>query len=237
MLGFAKKIEKISRAESKIELSKAVSTSFDLLKFPSSSITCYKPDNDIITEVSDINNWNQKLSAEYSRHEWSASEANYKRILRAGTPFTWNVGMRRQSVKETALLLKMKSAGIRSGLVMPLPSPSGSVSGVFLGSSEVVSLKREDLLEIFAIANTAVMKLELLGECRWISADHAHHLRTLTIRQKDILRWAAEGKSNTDIAEIIGISKAGVDYHMREICVKLGVATKLQAVALSKGEI
>lgn len=54
---------------------------------------------------------------------------------------------------------------------------------------------------------------------------------SLSELQADILHWAAEGKSNGDIATILGISRRGCDYHLGEIYKKLGVASRAQAVA------
>lgn len=49
--------------------------------------------------------------------------------------------------------------------------------------------------------------------------------------QLNYLRWAAEGKSSTDIAAIAGASRRTVEYHFAEILRKLGVSTRAQAIA------
>ncbi|KKB80396.1 hypothetical protein VW35_08450 [Devosia soli] len=54
---------------------------------------------------------------------------------------------------------------------------------------------------------------------------------TLTEKQATILQWAAAGKSNGDIAEIVGLTRRNCEYHMGEILRKLGVATRGQAIA------
>ena len=45
----------------------------------------------------------------------------------------------------------------------------------------------------------------------------------LTKRQLECLEWVSEGKSSTNIGEILGISRRTVDYHMSEICERLNV--------------
>lgn len=52
----------------------------------------------------------------------------------------------------------------------------------------------------------------------------------LTARQLECLAWISEGKSSTDIGAILGISPRTVDYHVAEICQRLGVRTRMQAV-------
>lgn len=53
----------------------------------------------------------------------------------------------------------------------------------------------------------------------------------LTGRQIECLRWISQGKSSTDIGAILNISGRTVDYHVTEICRKLDVRTRTQAVA------
>lgn len=53
----------------------------------------------------------------------------------------------------------------------------------------------------------------------------------LTRRQLECLAWISQGKSSTDIGEILCISGRTVDYHVTEICQRLEVRTRVQAVA------
>jgi DNA-binding CsgD family transcriptional regulator len=55
----------------------------------------------------------------------------------------------------------------------------------------------------------------------------------LTDRQLECLRWISLGKSSTDIGVILRISGRTVDYHVIAICERLGVRTRMQAVALA----
>jgi two-component system response regulator DevR len=52
----------------------------------------------------------------------------------------------------------------------------------------------------------------------------------LTVRETDVLRLIAEGTSSRDIASRLSISYATVRAHTRNVCRKLSVHTKLQAV-------
>ena len=63
--------------------------------------------------------------------------------------------------------------------------------------------------------------------------DEATRLREagLTGRQREVLDWAAAGKSNGDIATILGQSRRAIDYHMSEILRKLRVTSRAQAIA------
>jgi DNA-binding CsgD family transcriptional regulator len=56
----------------------------------------------------------------------------------------------------------------------------------------------------------------------------------LTARQTECLRWVQAGKSSTDIGVILGISQRTVDDHLLAACRRLGVRTRVQAVATAQ---
>ena len=51
----------------------------------------------------------------------------------------------------------------------------------------------------------------------------------LTDREIEALTWAARGKTSAEIAQIIGLSKRTVDFHIDNARVKLGATTRLEA--------
>jgi DNA-binding CsgD family transcriptional regulator len=51
----------------------------------------------------------------------------------------------------------------------------------------------------------------------------------LTSRQRECLRWVAQGKSSGDIGAILGLSPRTVDDHLNFACQRLGVRTRVQA--------
>lgn len=55
----------------------------------------------------------------------------------------------------------------------------------------------------------------------------------LTARERDVLSWAAHGKSAWEIGEILRIAKRTVDEHTQSAARKLGASNKTQAVALA----
>ncbi|MEF7613803.1 DNA-binding response regulator [Aquincola sp. MAHUQ-54] len=55
----------------------------------------------------------------------------------------------------------------------------------------------------------------------------------LTAREAEVLSWLAKGKTNRDIAEILGISRHTVSKHLEHLFEKLGVETRSAATALA----
>lgn len=129
------------------------------------------------------------------------------------------------------------------GEVSRLMSPYGIVGAVLVPVLSATS----DLSVIGGYSRKGVPTHEVISSLRIIGAAASirllelhdlPQLPVLTGTQTSILQWAAAGKSNGDIAEIVGLSRRNCDYHMGEIFRKLGVATRGQAIAaLAEGKV
>lgn len=69
-----------------------------------------------------------------------------------------------------------------------------------------------------------------------LSADEIQQILSsryeLTIRESEVLKWVAFGKTNRDIAEILELSTRTVDKHLEHVYVKLGVETRTAATSI-----
>ena len=54
-------------------------------------------------------------------------------------------------------------------------------------------------------------------------------LAILTDREIEVLTWVAGGKTSVEIAEMIGLAKRTVDFHLDNARIKLGASTRTQA--------
>lgn len=55
----------------------------------------------------------------------------------------------------------------------------------------------------------------------------------LTAREREVLDWVAKGKTNRDIAEILGMSPRTVNKHLEHVFQKLGVETRTAAASFA----
>jgi DNA-binding NarL/FixJ family response regulator len=55
----------------------------------------------------------------------------------------------------------------------------------------------------------------------------------LTTREAEVLSWLSKGKTNRDIAQILGLSPRTVDKHLEQIYAKLGVENRTAAAAIA----
>ena len=59
----------------------------------------------------------------------------------------------------------------------------------------------------------------------------------LTPRETEVLSWIAKGKTNRDVADILGMSPRTVNKHLEHVFEKLGVETRAAAAALASREM
>lgn len=66
-----------------------------------------------------------------------------------------------------------------------------------------------------------------------LAGRHNHRDRLLTLREREVLRWLARGKTNAEIGAILGISAATVGKHLEHIYPKLGVENRTAAASFA----
>ncbi|HXF70747.1 MAG TPA: response regulator transcription factor [Thermoflexus sp.] len=100
-------------------------------------------------------------------------------------------------------------------------------------------LLKEEPLERLASAIPQVAR----GESLWTAAqvqrvqryrEIAARWNQLTEREREVLRWMAQGLSNKEIAQQLGLTVRTVDFHVGNILQKLGVVSRLEAVLWAK---
>ena len=85
------------------------------------------------------------------------------------------------------------------------------------------------------------------GEDEWLvvlrEEDEAHTIETLiaafrlTQREAEVLAWVIRGKTNRDIADILGMSPRTVHKHLEHVFEKLAVETRTAAASVAMGRL
>jgi DNA-binding NarL/FixJ family response regulator len=76
--------------------------------------------------------------------------------------------------------------------------------------------------------------LVVVREASDISAERAMAMAfRLTSREAQVLHWVAQGKTNRDIADILGMSPRTVNKHLEHVFEKLGVETRTAAASMA----
>ena len=74
---------------------------------------------------------------------------------------------------------------------------------------------------------TTIINARLAGVARW---ELWPKLVQLNDREVETLTWVARGKTSAEIAQILGLTKRTIDFHIDNARTKLGAATRTQAV-------
>lgn len=131
-------------------------------------------------------------------------------------------------------------SGLYSGICTPLRGPDNAVGGLSVASSQKKDGFDGKMDLITAYSNHFYLAYRRLGikQQETVPPCPAQNY-ALSPREREILTWAATGKSYSDIATILSLSDHTVDFHMRNIYRKLEVNHMILAVvkALSYGLI
>jgi DNA-binding CsgD family transcriptional regulator len=131
---------------------------------------------------------------------------------------------------ERDFLAEFRAVGLGAGVSLPLYGPDGRRGQGGLGFREGVRrLAPAELRTYWQVCELAHLRfcalvLPKLGA-----------LPKLSPREAEVLGWVARGKSNALIGEILGISGATVDAHLRRIFLKLGVFDRISAAVRGIG--
>ena len=91
----------------------------------------------------------------------------------------------------------------------------------------------QELITVLSTFGDAMCPV-LLGCSEMASLTIQERIDRLTLRDLQVLTWMRAGKSNGDIATILGVGERGVRFHVEQILTKLDVASRTQAVAIAE---
>jgi DNA-binding CsgD family transcriptional regulator len=162
----------------------------------------------------------------YLRKNYFAIDPIISAAMTAQAPFRWyDVGkVTALSPEQNAYLDDMRSWGLVDGLAVPIFAAHGTTAYFGVGSdAAALTLTSTDELEIqYACNHAHRMFVDL-------RAAQAKPQSALSNREREVLTWVARGKSNSVIADILGVSDHTVDTLVRRVFAKLAVSDRISA--------
>jgi LuxR family quorum sensing-dependent transcriptional regulator len=128
--------------------------------------------------------------------------------------------------EQTRLYQVAREGGLNHGLSTPLWSQRGLAASLGLASSERKDAVRADLDMISALSAQFYISFKRL----YGTTPSVLSVPTLSAKESEILTWVAAGKTDEEIAIILGISRNTVDTHMRHIFAKMDAKNRVTAV-------
>ena len=122
-------------------------------------------------------------------------------------------------------------SGIRDQLKVWLWSSANSAACVSLDRTDGWFGDRDVAVLAVVQQHLAAMRESLMSFHQ--DADQA--VEALTVREAQVLSWAARGRRNREIAELLYISPATVRKHLEHAYAKLGARNRTEAVAALRG--
>ncbi|HXW69911.1 MAG TPA: autoinducer binding domain-containing protein [Methylocella sp.] len=164
----------------------------------------------------------------YARRNYAFKDPIIHRMMSLATPFFWDEieGERYRDPEGDKIMGEAKEFGLNQGFSTSLVTLEGQTVGFsvagrhFTGSSDMRGVLT--LIASYAIGRAIALQQGSFHENREIR---------LSAREREALQWAAEGKNDWEIGEVMNISEHGAEKHLRSVRAKLGVINRTQAVA------
>lgn len=180
-----------------------------------------------------LTTWPEELKDRRRKMMASLHDPIARCTLRTRRPFFWHEATRHASVQARRVVDIMKDYGVSDGLTFPMHSLDSVTGGVSIGA-EKIDVSRDEIAELELICSAAYYKFEAL------EGPFPYQLMpSLSPREAEVVQLTAAGKTNLDIADILGIAEDTVKKHMVSAREKLGALNRAHAVsqALASNQI
>lgn len=167
----------------------------------------------------------------YSENRYDRLDPVIGQAVGTMLPFAWSLDSFTDSLtrKQRVFLEEAAQAGIRRGVTIPIHDRQGKASSLTLAALGMTpDFQRRVETHQHALH---LMAIHLHARLCQRARPEPRTRPSLTPREIDCLQWAAKGKSASDIAEIMRITRRTVVFHTENAKQKFGVATLPQAIA------
>jgi LuxR family quorum sensing-dependent transcriptional regulator len=149
-----------------------------------------------------------------------------RRVSRSVQSFLWNdVLVSPDDAAGLSVIRAARDFGVTDGFLVPMHLQGSQKGCVFvrIPDGELTDHVRQWLTMLSMAFHSRLMQLQL-------QQDDDDDESELSCREREVLRWLAEGKSAEDAADIIGISSATVMFHYRNVALRYGTLNRTHTV-------
>ncbi|WP_459207474.1 autoinducer binding domain-containing protein [Pseudomonas sp. MLB6B] len=173
-----------------------------------------------------MNNYSASWKERYTQARYLETDPTILHGRKSEQPILWND---RLYADTPELWEEAQAHGLRSGLSQSMLNKGGSCAMLTVArngtdiSARELCQKGEKLRWLAHIAHASLSPI--------LSTQHRSAVAPeLTEREREVLKWTADGKSASEISDVLGLSKNTVDFHIKNAVRKLGTANKTAAV-------
>lgn len=176
--------------------------------------------------------WPNEWAQRYYEREYFLRDPIALSFTKSARPYTWSEALEMIPCEPDQHQIMAESAefGLRDGYVIPIMGHANYKAIVGFAGREL----DKDPRNLAAMHMMAIYAHDRIRKLRFGSPDRRLPLPVkLSARELECLRWAANGKTNWEIGQILSISENTVTTHIRRAMNKFGVGTRTQAVVLA----
>jgi DNA-binding CsgD family transcriptional regulator len=169
----------------------------------------------------------------YIANGWERIDPMLPASRQAVGPFSWADVLRdlKLSPVQKRFFDECDALGVCNGMIFPMRAPNDQCDIFSLSCRTKARLDaaRVPLLRAL-VAQTWYCYRNLTGG---VFAKANAVSTVLTLREKEVLNWIKAGKTNPEIAEILGLSRKGIEFHVSNLLNKFGAPNRLAAVVIA----
>lgn len=166
-----------------------------------------------------VDHWTKQRYAKVEPTVW------YWRAFPSHTVVTWSEIRRRCCGPRPHLMDEARDFGLREGIAVGLRMQRGDFASAAIGT-EASEVSDIDIAAVGFASLVCVSKFARLVESEKRSRV------VLTGRQRECLTWAAQGKTDWEISEILDLSRRTVQEHLGRCIAKLQAMNRAHAIAI-----
>mgnify|MGYP003672916771 CR=1 FL=1 len=160
----------------------------------------------------------------YKERQYFKEDIVLKTIFHTNRPCLWK-DLKHLDPCNQRIFAEAREFGIRNGLTIPVMLPGHYPTSVTIaGEHRDISPTTYHALHLMAVYYHHAM-IRICGA--------AIRLPELSDKQVQCLLWAARGKADADIGEILEITPRTVNHHIEQLRRRLQVRTRAQAIVLA----
>ncbi|MER9313327.1 LuxR family transcriptional regulator [Mesorhizobium australicum] len=217
----------VAQSDQLFDLMSAFAQNFD---FPWVAYGCLTSDQRFLMSVrhdqATLLNHPDKWQERYFEMGYDRIDPIIKRSRKQVSAFRWSdvYNDSRTTDDERLVFDEAAAFGLRSGISVPLHGPNGS----FAVMSFARPWRREFQNRTINYLQLAALHFHLKVATAQ-NSDGVEEVPNLSLRERECILWVARGKSSWEIGKILDISVNTVNFHIKNVLVKLDVGSRTAA--------
>jgi LuxR family transcriptional activator of bioluminescence operon len=224
----ARLIKALAKVRSGDELTQALATFSSAMGFSQFRLTVIIPDSLQHPLVVFFSDCSKEWAVRYNQEHMLERDPVIHLALRQTLPFHWQTSIPGTSdlpLGSLEVMALRRQNGLNDGISFPLRGAHGELGVMSFITSDDGLAKLRSASPVLRLAadyafDAAVRVVQLHG-----------HRPSLTKREVECLWWGSEGKTSSEIAEILRVSTRTVTFHVEHAVAKTKSANRDQAIA------